>query len=530
MGKLIKPAGYKPLLDTRQTEQGIKLIKEFFQQNLSTELRLRRVTAPLFVLRGLGINDDLNGVERAVAFPIRDMGGAVAEVVHSLAKWKRLSLAEYGIEPGYGIYTDMNAIRADEELDNLHSLYVDQWDWEAVITPEQRTVAHLRSVVERIYAAVRRTEYLACETYPQLKPFLPERITFVHSEELLRNSLSYGPGEIPPNWRHEKNAPERRRLMCRFSPASFMLSLEELLLGENVDIWYDTLVCGVELSGRRVSALIVENESGRGRIAVKSAVDASGTAVVFRRAGIPCLSADNYLTMWAIQYQADAAGGDFGDRITLSAVTTSSLDQETHLTASPELLERMYGKHSEAEYHDLITYRGMTGKSVSRFVRESHRIFLELCKTKYEQGKYGRKELYPLKLPLMPQFRKIYCVEGEYVLQSGENAKYFEDSVGLLADWRKAGPEYVWEVPFRTLYPKEKIGGVIAAGRCTAAQGDAWEITRVIPSAAMTGQVAGLAASMAVDAGKEVWELDVHQVQDRLRELGFPIHRGDAGI
>ena len=356
------------------------------------------------------------------------------------------------------------------------------------------------------------------------------QVTCGISEELLRNSLSYGPGEIPPNWRHEKNAPERRRLMCRFSPASFMLSLEELLLGENVDIWYDTLVCGVELSGRRVSALIVENESGRGRIAVKSAVDASGTAVVFRRAGIPCLSADNYLTMWAIQYQADAAGGDFGDRITLSAVTTSSLDQETHLTASPELLERMYGKHSEAEYHDLITYRGMTGKSVSRFVRESHRIFLELCKTKYEQGKYGRKELYPLKLPLMPQFRTIYCVEGEYVLQSGENAKYFEDSVGLLADWRKAGPEYVWEVPFRTLYPKEKIGGVIAAGRCTAAQGDAWEITRVIPSAAMTGQVAGLAASMAVDAGKEVWELDVHQVQDRLRELGFPIHRGDAGI
>ena len=114
MSKLIKPIDYKPLLDTRQTEQGIKLIKEFFQQNLSTELRLRRVTAPLFVLRGLGINDDLNGVERAVTFPIHDMNDAVAEVVHSLAKWKRQSLAEYEIEPGHGIYTDMNAIRADE--------------------------------------------------------------------------------------------------------------------------------------------------------------------------------------------------------------------------------------------------------------------------------------------------------------------------------------------------------------------------------------------------------------------------------
>ena len=186
MSKLIKPIVYQPLLDTKQTEQGIKLIKDFFQQNLSTELRLRRVTAPLFVLQGLGINDDLNGVERAVTFPVKDLGDAKAEVVHSLAKWKRLTLAEYHIEPGYGIYTDMNAIRADEELDNLHSLYVDQWDWEAVITPEQRTVAYLKHIVERIYAAIRRTEYLTCETYAQIKPFLPERISFVHSEELLQ--------------------------------------------------------------------------------------------------------------------------------------------------------------------------------------------------------------------------------------------------------------------------------------------------------------------------------------------------------
>ena len=185
MSTLIKPIDYKQLLDAKQTEQGIKLIKDFFQQNLSPELRLRRVTAPLFVLKGLGINDDLNGVERAVTFPIKDLGDARAEVVHSLAKWKRLSLAENGVEPGYGIYTDMNAIRADEELDNLHSLYVDQWDWEAVITKEDRTIAFLKNIVERIYAAIRRTEYLVCETYSQIKPFLPEKIHFIHSEELL---------------------------------------------------------------------------------------------------------------------------------------------------------------------------------------------------------------------------------------------------------------------------------------------------------------------------------------------------------
>lgn len=185
MGNIIKPIIYTAALDMKQTEHGIKQIKEFFQQNLSTELRLRRVTAPLFVLQGLGINDDLNGVERAVTFPIKDLGDAKAEVVHSLAKWKRMSLAEYKIDPGYGIYTDMNAIRADEELDNLHSLYVDQWDWEAVITRKDRTIAFLEDIVRRIYAAILRTEYLTCEHYPEIKPFLPREIHFIHAQDLL---------------------------------------------------------------------------------------------------------------------------------------------------------------------------------------------------------------------------------------------------------------------------------------------------------------------------------------------------------
>ena len=223
MSKLIKPQGYTALLDMVQTEHGIKQIKEFFQQNLSTELRLRRVTAPLFVLQGLGINDDLNGVERAVTFPIKDLGDAKAEVVHSLAKWKRLSLAENNIEPGYGIYTDMNAIRADEELDNLHSLYVDQWDWEAVIRPEQRTVAFLKNVVERIYAAIRRTEYLVCENYPCIKPFLPEKITFVHSEDLLA---------MYPN----KSPKEREDAICEKYGAVFLIGIGgKLANGEKHD-------------------------------------------------------------------------------------------------------------------------------------------------------------------------------------------------------------------------------------------------------------------------------------------------------
>ncbi|MBQ2565638.1 MAG: aspartate--ammonia ligase [Bacteroidales bacterium] len=195
MDRLVIPRGYAPLLDGHQTETAIKEIKDFFQMNLSSELRLRRVTAPLFVLQGLGINDDLNGVERAVTFPIRDMGDRRAEVVHSLAKWKRLTLAEYGIEPGYGIYTDMNAIRADEVLDNIHSLYVDQWDWERVMTPGDRNLGFLEDVVRRIYAAVLRTEYSVYEKYPCIKPSLPREIKFIHSEQLRRLYPSLTPRE-----------------------------------------------------------------------------------------------------------------------------------------------------------------------------------------------------------------------------------------------------------------------------------------------------------------------------------------------
>ncbi len=212
MSYLIKPLHYKPLLDLKQTELGIKKVKEYFQQNLSAELRLRRVTAPLFVLKGMGINDDLSGTERAVSFPIKDLGGAQAEVVHSLAKWKRLTLAEYQIEPGYGIYTDMNAIRADEELGNLHSLYVDQWDWERVITPEERSIDFLKKIVERIYAAMLRTEFMICEAYPQIKPFLAEKVHFIHAEQLRR---------LYP----DKTAKEREYLITRQYGTVFIIGI-----------------------------------------------------------------------------------------------------------------------------------------------------------------------------------------------------------------------------------------------------------------------------------------------------------------
>ena len=183
--KLSIPTGYVPTLVPDMMEQAISFLKEDFQENLSAALNLRRVTAPLFVLAGTGINDDLNGVERAVAFPIKDMDDARAEVVHSLAKWKRMKLGAYKMPRGYGLYTDLNAIRADEELDNLHSLYVDQWDWERTIAAEDRTLDYLQETVDTIYECVQEVEQDVYLHYPHIKPILPDRITFLHSEDLL---------------------------------------------------------------------------------------------------------------------------------------------------------------------------------------------------------------------------------------------------------------------------------------------------------------------------------------------------------
>ena len=181
------PAGYRNILGSvENTEKAIKAVKNMFQDNLSAQLALLRVTAPMVVMTGTGINDDLNGVERPVRFPVKDMGERQAEVVHSLAKWKRLKLAELGTAPGRGIYTDMNALRPDEELDNIHSIYVDQWDWERVIRPEDRNLDFLKKTVRRIYEAIKVTENKLYVEFPQITPSLPEDIYFIHSEELLQ--------------------------------------------------------------------------------------------------------------------------------------------------------------------------------------------------------------------------------------------------------------------------------------------------------------------------------------------------------
>lgn len=192
---LIIPPKYKLKLLPETTEMAIKQIKEMFQTELAAALNLRRVTAPLFVLSGTGLNDDLNGVEHAVSFTIDDMNGAKAEIVHSLAKWKRAKLAAYDIAPGYGLYTDMNALRTFETLDNMHSLYVDQWDWEKTITEKDRTLTYLKKTVRDIYAVIRKVENKIYQMFPHITPVLPEDITFIHSQELLEQYPQLTPAE-----------------------------------------------------------------------------------------------------------------------------------------------------------------------------------------------------------------------------------------------------------------------------------------------------------------------------------------------
>ncbi len=206
------PEGYKPILCPRETEKAIRLIKEFFQTNLAFELDLTRVTAPLFVKSGTGINDDLNGIEKPVSFAVKGMDGQEVEVVQSLAKWKRLMLAELGFEHGEGLYTDMNAIRPHETLTNLHSVYVDQWDWERVMSVEERNLDFLKRIVRRIYDVIRRTEKYICHSYPAITPVLPDEITFVHAEDLAT--------EFP-----DKTALERETEACRRHGAIFVIGI-----------------------------------------------------------------------------------------------------------------------------------------------------------------------------------------------------------------------------------------------------------------------------------------------------------------
>jgi aspartate--ammonia ligase len=250
--ELLIPVGYTASLGLKDTEIAIKRLKDFFETRLSEELNLTRVSAPLFVRKDKGINDNLNGVERPVAFDIKAMGDLDFEVVQSLAKWKRMALYRYGFKPGEGLYTDMNAIRRDEDLDNLHSVYVDQWDWEKVIKKEQRTENTLKSIVKGIYEVFKDAEKYICSVYHHIQPILPEDIYFITTQEL---------EDMYP----DLTPKEREDAICRDKRAVFLMKIGgELKSGEKHDgrapdyddwdlngdiiFWYPVLERAFELS------------------------------------------------------------------------------------------------------------------------------------------------------------------------------------------------------------------------------------------------------------------------------------------
>lgn len=250
--KLTIPNNYDPVLTIRETQQAIKYIRDTFQHEFGKEMHLERISAPLYVTKSSGLNDNLNGTETPVHFTMASLGDEQIEVVHSLAKWKRNALGEYGFQPGEGLYTNMNAIRKDEELDNIHSSYVDQWDWEKVITKEERTLETLKAHVEQIFKVIKHMEHEVWYKYPQAVNKLPESITFVTSQQLL--------DEYP-----NLTAKERENAACKKYGAIFVMQIGDRLsngqkhdgrapdyddwqLNGDILFWYEPLQAAMEIS------------------------------------------------------------------------------------------------------------------------------------------------------------------------------------------------------------------------------------------------------------------------------------------
>ena len=223
MERFYFPKGYESPQSIKDTQKAIKEVKDYFEHALSDALNLTRVSAPLFVTPESGLNDNLNGVERPVKFGIKEQGDKEVEIVHSLAKWKRMALQKYGFKKGEGLYTDMTAIRRDEDTDNIHSIYVDQWDWEKIIDKSERNVDTLKETVFRIYMAIKQTEYYICGKYHFMDPFLPAEISFVSTQEL------------EDRW-PDKTPKERENLITKEKGAVFLMKIGgPMLSGERHD-------------------------------------------------------------------------------------------------------------------------------------------------------------------------------------------------------------------------------------------------------------------------------------------------------
>ena len=324
------------------------------------------------------------------------------------------------------------------------------------------------------------------------------------SGEMFYKSMEFSQFDLPEKWGgagNSKIGQRNNRLRVNFSPAGFTLSLDEMLVEAGVDLWLDTRVCAVQKSGDRVTALEVENTSGRGVIQAGAFVDASGEAIIVRRAGGAVECDYNHLSLWLIENIAEEnkTQHDFGNTLHVKPF--------------------MFNKN------DIAPGKGMDGKSVTDFTQKCYKYLREYYRESYKTT--SRYEHYPIHLPAMPQFRKIAAAKCRFMLDSNGHGVHHEDSIGLTGDWRAAGP--VWETPLRSLVP-ETLDGVFAAGRCMGAINDAWEVYRVIPAAAMTGEAAGLAAALTVENKCDSRDLDYKLVQDALRKQDIPLHLGDVNL
>lgn len=335
------------------------------------------------------------------------------------------------------------------------------------------------------------------------------QVTYGLAEELLRLSIKYGPGDIP-DWRQAPTAGgHHARFLVAFSPGSYVLALDEALEAAGVDTWYDTLLCRAVLQGARVTGVEVENKSGRGRLDAVCFIDATGDADLAFRAGAPCAEADNWLSMWA--QGASLAGARM-------AVERSD--------GTPLL--GCYRTGGDCDGNNLPPgtrkWYGTRGADVTGMVLAGRRLLRNHYQAQYAAG-VRRHDLFSMTLPTMAQFRTTRRIVGNVTLADGQHGQRFADSIGLAADWRKPG--FVWEIPYATLLP-QTVTGLLVAGRCLSSAGDAWEVTRVIPIAALTGQAAGVAATLAVQGATTPDAVTATQVQQRLRAAGVPFHLAEV--
>ncbi len=326
------------------------------------------------------------------------------------------------------------------------------------------------------------------------------QVIFGIAEELLHASIKYGPGDVPSDWRIPESP--SRYCVC-FSPAAFVLALDELVINEKVDVWLDTLICQPIMEQDRVRGVEVENKSGRGVIDAKCVIDATGDADVAYRTGVPCEERDNFPVVWAFQVSLETA------RLAVNENSASKLLDLVWQGGSD------VGEGLPAGYRK---YFGTRGKDVSEFVLDSRKLLRDyFIREQAIMGEFGRNNLFPLVLPSMADFRTTRRIHGLRTLGSADFFKRFDDSVGLVADWRGFGGQRknIWEVPYGTIVP-QKIKGLLVAGRCISATGAAWEDMRVIPAAALTGEVAGVAAALAVSNNSTPEDIQVNDIRKEM--------------